>query len=1108
MATSDSVLDLARTIHQLKRDIARLNAGRVAPQLAASALEDGAIPEYDAAGTLVGVIGKQPDGSHTHVVLDGPTPLQPSAPTCTGLALEVEVAWDGHLVHPDTGQVDEHLTQKADTDAVEVHLGDSDVFFPSWGAAGGTLRGEIRARTASTAGVPAPAGDWWVRLVVRSQAGKHGPPSVAVPVTVEPLVDQGQFDDLQGDLDAAEASLVDAQGRLDAAFVRLDSEGRSVVLEPDTSDASVWDLFNELAVGTPDGLVKDGPGHGWIISKDQVPFDPDALYRVQATVEVTRDTTGSDHRVYVGVAGRSASGELVNKKGAASYASQHYVAVAGYQQTVADGPVTYTGWVRGHAPAGQDAPGGAAPDRDDPAVVHADVEALSALAILDYNNGDGRWVISDVTITQDTATLSAAARVAANAAQSTANQAVSDAADADAAALAAAGLAESKGEVIYQASPPTGSRANAANLWIRASDNKPHTFDGSSWVAVTDQAALDAASAAAAADSAAQQAIADAAAAQDAADAAQSAADGAQSTADAAMVTASGKNTITYTDVLAADKPGGPPAADSGRAVNDVHRNRNASTGEVYAEWLWSGTAWRVVNFGDAILRSLDVGKLTAGTGVIQQAVIDRMAVQLADIIEANIGNLTVTGDAQMATVVAQAIASQTGEFLQLLADQITGGEIVALVKILSQGELQVGDTSQVHVRIKDGAVRVYLPGREVEAGVWGDPIEIAAFGGTQGNSVAAVDPATGAVLGALRSDGSVTSGHVDASRVTLDGDDLQGLLDRGYQRIVARGEYSTKVGPYNTKTGVYELGFRVKEGHSYRFNARFRGRCPTSYFSAGITAVRRETKALTDAPLVTSSPVGDTLFFDSGSSLFESRIAAWEYVPPGDGYARVLFWVDSANSSHDVDSRGHYFWVVDEGPTVLLSGQPSMGGASGTTAPPVAEVDDFRFFWRFEDHQVWSQFGKNTSFDPHFLRHGQGGSSRYRTYLPFSQLMRDQVAAADDLTKAELYLSGAQGRSDVDLWVGTIRTLDVDGSTEPTIYDGKRMLDSKNNPVTFSPGDKDYVTLHADHLADIKSGLAKGLVIGRTVWSPLIDYYGTGASQSDRPRLRLTGTE
>lgn len=88
-------------------------------------------------------------------------------------------------------------------------------------------------------------------------------------------------------------------------------------------------------------------------------------------------------------------------------------------------------------------------------------------------------------------------------AQNAATQAQRAADEAAAEAREAAGLAGTKGEVIYQATAPTGARANTTNLWIRSSDNKPHTWSGTNWVARTDKAATDAAAAASTANTAA-----------------------------------------------------------------------------------------------------------------------------------------------------------------------------------------------------------------------------------------------------------------------------------------------------------------------------------------------------------------------------------------------------------------------------------------------------------------------------------------------------------------------------------------------------------------------------------------------------------------------------
>lgn len=88
---------------------------------------------------------------------------------------------------------------------------------------------------------------------------------------------------------------------------------------------------------------------------------------------------------------------------------------------------------------------------------------------------------------------------------------------------------------------------------------------------------------------------------------------------DAAMAAANGKNLNTYTEVPSASRPGPAPAANSARTVGDIHRNRDSSTGEIFAEYQWNGTAWMSVSFGDSVLSSLDVGKVTGGTGAFQQ---------------------------------------------------------------------------------------------------------------------------------------------------------------------------------------------------------------------------------------------------------------------------------------------------------------------------------------------------------------------------------------------------------------------------------------------------------------------------------------------------------
>lgn len=194
----------------------------------------------------------------------------------------------------------------------------------------------------------------------------------------------------------------------------------------------------------------------------------------------------------------------------------------------------------------------------------------------------------------------------ATAAQSTADQAKAAAGTADEAARAASGLASSKGEVIYQASAPTGARATAQNLWIRTTDNRPHTWNGTAWTPVTDKAATDAAAAAATAQSAASAAQATANQAKaDAAAAAQSAAS-AMTKAGQAQASADGKNTITRSTA---------PAAQPGTAVGDTHFTMSTmgGGGVVTRQQRWDGSTWQDESVGHQVLASLDLGKATVG---------------------------------------------------------------------------------------------------------------------------------------------------------------------------------------------------------------------------------------------------------------------------------------------------------------------------------------------------------------------------------------------------------------------------------------------------------------------------------------------------------------
>lgn len=217
---------------------------------------------------------------------------------------------------------------------------------------------------------------------------------------------------------------------------------------------------------------------------------------------------------------------------------------------------------------------------------------------------------TDSKATQAANTANDAANAAQNAlassqqVQADAQNALSKAEEAENKALEAAGIAAGKGKIIYSASEPSGAEASTSNLWIRSSDSKPHRWDGTRWVEVTDKAILDAAQVAANAQSAANTAKATAdKAVQDAAQAAQSA-QAANIAAGNAQRTADGKTVALFGTAT-------PPPAP-GVTQGDIYY-RTGTDNRIIEQWQWSGSAWVKRAIESAQLVNFDAGYITSG---------------------------------------------------------------------------------------------------------------------------------------------------------------------------------------------------------------------------------------------------------------------------------------------------------------------------------------------------------------------------------------------------------------------------------------------------------------------------------------------------------------
>ena len=175
--------------------------------------------------------------------------------------------------------------------------------------------------------------------------------------------------------------------------------------------------------------------------------------------------------------------------------------------------------------------------------------------------------------------------------------------------------------------------ANAiGDIWFDTSNgNKQYRWDGSAWTSVQDTAIATAA--------------ADAAAASAAASAAQS--------------TANGKNKVTYSTL---------DASGSGTTAGDIWF-KYTTGGVIIAQWTWNGSSWVSNTLSNAVIASLDAGKITAGT--ISVAVTLSAATITGGSIDINSGTFKVTSTGSV-TISAGSFDINSGAFKVTSAGVVT----------------------------------------------------------------------------------------------------------------------------------------------------------------------------------------------------------------------------------------------------------------------------------------------------------------------------------------------------------------------------------------------------------------------------------------------------
>lgn len=166
----------------------------------------------------------------------------------------------------------------------------------------------------------------------------------------------------------------------------------------DGSDVSGWQRISGSGVASSvvdatamtGGAVMRVAGFAVMEWKDNIPFDPNKLYKITAKVRRTAEPTTGGKGFYVSMNGIAANGTTrVNTVGANSTSSQHYIGAANAVPANLNEWVEYVGYFKGWAAVGASGTGGQRANASDPGVMHASVRFFRPTVWFNYNNGDG-----------------------------------------------------------------------------------------------------------------------------------------------------------------------------------------------------------------------------------------------------------------------------------------------------------------------------------------------------------------------------------------------------------------------------------------------------------------------------------------------------------------------------------------------------------------------------------------------------------------------------------------------------------------------------------------------------------------------------------------------
>ena len=164
-----------------------------------------------------------------------------------------------------------------------------------------------------------------------------------------------------------------------AAAVRYLDVMNDASLWENVSGAGTWGMVADSS-STTSGTVLQSVGNVSMRGRVRIPQDPDVLYRVSVRVRCTAQP-GAAPNLFLGLHGFAADAVTpVNRTGANSVLTQHYVAANSATITPADGWKVFTGYVLGRANPGATGPN---PQMTSPGPMHTDVRFVAPFVRVD-----------------------------------------------------------------------------------------------------------------------------------------------------------------------------------------------------------------------------------------------------------------------------------------------------------------------------------------------------------------------------------------------------------------------------------------------------------------------------------------------------------------------------------------------------------------------------------------------------------------------------------------------------------------------------------------------------------------------------------------------------